>query len=164
MRRQYYLEGTGPSTRDGRGGTFPTRIRPLVNVRMSVFQSTARVPTFKSISLSSHRALSPAVPFSERAGVSSGHAPGKELPPLARGEEEGDRREEDPMSVSGWLMASRYANSPDSPCCALLALRTRNCTKYKRVRREVEDKFSYICVFANLTATFISQYGIKNKN
>lgn len=59
IERHYYLEGTGPLARGGRGGTFPTKIRPLINVRMSEFQSTARVPTFKCISFQARDPLSP---------------------------------------------------------------------------------------------------------
>lgn len=73
IERHYYLEGTGPLARGGRGGTFPTKIRPLINVRRSAFQSTARVPTFKCISFQARDPLFPSLPFSEQEWAAARH-------------------------------------------------------------------------------------------
>lgn len=92
IERHYYLEGTGPLARGGRGGTFPTKIRPLMNVRRSAFQSTARVPTFKCISFQAREPLSPlshsASRNERRPGTREATPPPAPLP-LAREEEGG---------------------------------------------------------------------------
>lgn len=116
--RQYYLEGTGPLARGGRGGTFPTKIRPLINVRSSASQSTARVPTFKFISRSSHRPplLSPAVSFSEQNWAVARHKKGANSPLLAR-EEEGGTAGGGPHVGEGLAMLITQTGHVGLPSC-----------------------------------------------